>query len=198
MNQTGITRLSARGLNDIDDAVVGQSVTGGQAYSGQLGAVMVLNAAQALAASDSAVGTLYGGVYQYVKFKAGTTAANLRGGILYWDDPDNFVVTPDIPTGNPGFAGVGINVVTKGNYGWILVEGKGAVKALANTTKTTPAIGDTVVLSATANQADDLADATAYTGANLKKAVGQWIEAPADASGGGVYLAYIRAVRNAA
>lgn len=198
MTNTGIIRLTARFLNDVDDAVIGQSVSGGQAYSGQLGAVVVLNADLAKKLSDTTVATLYAGVYQYVKFKAGTTAANITGGPVYWDDPDNFVVTPDVPTGFPGFAGVSLNAVTKGNYGFILVEGKGLVHALANTTKTTPAIGDTVVLTATAGAADDLADATAYTGANLKKAVGQWIEAPADATPAGTYLAYIRAVRNAA
>jgi len=198
MTTTGILRLTAQYLNEINDSVIGQSVSGGQAYDGQLGAFMVLNAEDAAKLSKTSVGTLYAGVYQYVKFKAGTTASNIVGGPVYWSDPDNFVVTPDVPTGFPGFAGVSLNAVTKGNYGFILVEGKGLAHALANTTKGSPAAGDNLILTSTAGAFDDLADATAFTGANLKLYVGQWIQAPVDASGGGNYLAYIKARRNAA
>lgn len=196
MNNTGILRLANGFLNTVNDPVVGQSVTGGQSYGGQLGAVMELNNAQAVKMFKASVGNGYAGKYQYVQFKAGTTAANVVGGPVYWDDIANFVVTPDVPTGVPGFAGISLSVVTKGNYGFILVDGFGDCHALANTTKGTPAIGDNLVLS-TAGFFDDLADATAFDGTNLKLAVGQWLVAPADASGGGLYKAYVRGQYNA-
>ena len=91
------------------------------------------------------------------------------------------------------FAGVAINVPTKGNYGWILVEGKCKCQPLDNTTKGTPAIGDTMVTS-TIGRFDDLADATAFDGTNQKLIAGQWIQAPADATST-LYLAYVTGAR---
>lgn len=196
MNNTGIARLSQY-LNNVDDALPGQSVSGStQTFEGQLGAVVVLNAAQALKLSYTTNGTLYAGTYQYVRFYGSQSGTTVKGGPVYWQDPDNFVVTADVPSGALGFAGVALNVVTKGNYGWILVEGKCQCQPLDNTTKGSPAAGDTMV-TATIGRFDDLADATAYDGTNLKLAVGQWIEAPADATSVR-YLAYVTGARRQA
>ncbi len=190
MNNTGIARIANFQLNSTNDAVPGNSVSGGQSYSGQLGAVMVLNTDQAQKMQLASVGTLYAGRYQYVQFKTGQTGTTVKGGPMYWDDADNFIVTADVPTGVPGFAGVALNVVTKGNYGWILTEGICQCQPLDNTTKTTPAIGDTMVLS-TIGRFDDLLDATAFDGTNQKLIAGQWIEAPADATSTR-YKAYVK------
>lgn len=196
MTNTGINRITARYLNDVNDPLPGQSVSGGQTYAGQLGGVEVLNADQALALSSGTavaltnVGTLYAGKYQYVQFYVSQSGTTVAGGPVYWQDPDNFVVTADVPTGAPGFAGVALNVPTKGNYGWILVEGKCKCQPLDNTTKGTPAIGDTMVL-ATIGRFDDLADATAFDGTNQKLIAGQWIQAPADATST-LYLAWVK------
>jgi hypothetical protein len=202
MTNTGINRITARYLNDVNDPLPGQSVTGGQTYVGQLGSVETLNAAQALALSSGTVaaltnvGTLYAGKYQYVQFYVSQSGTTIAGGPVYWQDADNFVVTADVPTGAPGFAGVAINVPTKGNYGWILVDGKCKCQPLDNTTKASPAIGDNLVLS-TIGRFDDLADATAIDGTNFKLVAGQWIEAPADATST-LYLAYVKfACKNA-
>ncbi len=202
MTTTGIVRLTQRYINNTNDPLIGQSVSGGQEYVGQLGATMILNASEALklssgtAAALTNVGTLYGGQYQYVLFYVSQSGTTVAGGPVYWQDQDNFVVTADVPTGVPGFAGVAINVPTKGNYGWILVNGKCLCQPLDNTTKTTPAIGDTMVL-ATIGRFDDLADATAFDGTNQKLIAGQWLAAPADATST-LYLAQIKfAARNA-
>lgn len=180
MNNTGIARLANIQLNNTDDPVPGQSVSTGQSYGGQLGAVIVVNTEQAQKMQYSTNGTLYGGRYQYVRFYGSQSGTTIKGGPVYWQDPDNFVVTADVPSGNLGFAGVALNVPTKGNYAWILTAGKCQCQPLDNTTKGTPAAGDTMVTTATIGRFDDLADATAYDGTNLKLAVGQWIEAPAD------------------
>jgi len=192
-NFTGIAKLGARLLNDINDSIPGGGVAGytGQPnqYEGQVGTTITLDAATALKFSDTTVGTLYAGTYQYVKFYVSQSGTTVKGGPVYWQDADNYVVTADVPTGAPGFAGVALNVVTKGNYGWILVEGKCQCQPLDNTTKGTPAIGDTMV-TATIGRFDDLADATAFDGTNQKLIAGQWIEAPADATNTR-YLAYV-------
>lgn len=194
MTNTGIARLTGK-LNATNDPLVGQSVAGGQAYTGQLGAVAVLNADLALQLSDTTVGTLYAGKYQYVQFKTGQSGTTVKGGPVYWDDPDNFIVTADVPTGALGFSGVALNVVTKGNYGWILVEGKCQCQPLDNTTKSSPAVGDVMILS-TIGRFDDVDDPYA-TGAAAALPAGQWIEAPADATSVR-YLAYVKfACKNA-
>ena len=56
MNNTGIARLPQY-LNVVDDALPGQSVSGSnQTFDGQVGAVVELNAAQALKLSNTSVG----------------------------------------------------------------------------------------------------------------------------------------------
>lgn len=199
MTTTGIVRFTQRYLNNVNDPLIGQSVDTGQEYVGQLGATLTLNASEALKLSSGTVaaltnvGTIYGGKYQYVKFYLSQSGTTVAGGPVYWQDPDNFVVSADVATGAPGFAGVAINTVTKGNYGWILVEGKCACQPLDNTTKGTPAIGDTMVTSSI-GRFDDLADATAFDGTNEKLIAGQWIAAPADATST-LYLAYVTRTR---
>ncbi len=196
-NSTGIVRLTTPYLNTINDAYPGVTTNGysGQPnqYQGQVGTTVTLNAAQALKRSDTTVGTLYGGTYQYVQFYTSQSGTTVKGGPVYWQDADNYIVTADVPTGAPGFAGVAISVPTKGNYAWILIEGKCQCQPLDNTTKTTPAIGDTMVTS-TIGRFDDLADATAFDGTNQKLIAGQWIEAPADATSTR-YLAYVQYAR---
>ena len=190
MNNTGINRITARYLNDVNDPLPGQSVTGGQTYVGQLGAVEVLNAAQALALSDTAVGTLYGGKYQYVQFLSTQSGTTVKNGPVYWSDPDNFVVSADVPTNGANFAGLAINVPTKGNYGWILVEGKSLLN-VGTVTKGTPAIGDPVSTS-TIGIFDDVD--TTPTALIIARYVGTWIAAPATSTPA---LGFIRAIANA-
>lgn len=185
-------RISTGYLNTVNDAVAGQSVAPlaglPSFHTGFLGSAVAMAAKDA--AARASVNPLYGGIYQYVQFKAGTTAANIRGGPVYWSNAESYVVTPDVPTGVPEFAGISLNAVSGGNFGWILVEGKTHCHALATVTKAAPAIGDSLVL-ATAGAFDDLADATAFTGSNFKLVVGQWLEAPVSATGGGLYLARV-------
>lgn len=202
MTTTGIVRFTQRYLNNVNDPLIGQSVDTGQEYVGQLGATLTLNASEALKLSSGTVaaltnvGTLYGGKYQYVKFYLSQSGTTVAGGPVYWQDPDNFVVTAEVPTSGLGFAGVAINTVTKGNYGWILVEGKCKCQPLDNTTLGSPAAGDVMVLS-TIGRFDDVADPYATSSAVAALPAGQWIDAPADATST-LYLAYIKfACKNA-
>ncbi len=176
MTNTGIARLTGK-LNATNDPVVGQSVTGGQAYTGQLGAVALLNADAALGLSDTTVSTLYGGKYQYVKFLSTQSGTTVKNGPVYWSDRDNFVVTADVPTNGADFAGIALNVVTKGNYGWIQVAGKASLNVAA-VTKGTPAIGDPVSTSSI-GIFDDVSDAN-MTNLQVARFVGVWEVAPAN------------------
>ncbi len=190
-------RVTAQYLNAVNDPAPGvplASPSGSivQDYLGQLGALLTLDDEMAAKLSDSTVGTLYAGVYQYVKFLAGTTAAPTRGYMCAWSDFENFVVTMDITDVLSGkLAGVCLNSVTKGQYGWIQVAGKATVLCKASSiTKATPADGDLLILtSATTNTVDVLADNTNLTSLQLKRSVGVALQAPV---AGAVKLAWLK------
>ncbi len=174
-NQT--IRVTSGKINTVDDAQPGGAhISGLGRAPGQLGQVFELGerAAQDM---DSA---LHGGKYMYVKFKAGTTQSNAKGQLVAWDDIDDFVVTPDPTTANLSrVAGVALNAVTKGNYGFIQVSGLATVKCKAAVTTTTDGTIAVAVSDTTIN-VDSLADATATINGNVKAYVGNFAEAPAN------------------
>ena len=166
------TYLSAIDLNLVNDGVAGGQIfalpSGVQAppYSQTLpGDRIVLDDASALANSSVATGTLYGGVYMYVGTLATSTAAPARGTIAFWRAAElpggatqGYTVTADAQptTSLPAYiAGVFINAVTKGNFGWIQVAGVASV--LFDTGLTATALATTVsakVSATTASTAD--------------------------------------------
>lgn len=152
--------LTARYLNDVNDAA-----SGGVIVSVPVGAPspavsqtipgdrIVLDDITALALSDTAVGTLYGGIYMYVQTLSSSTANPARGTAAFYraaDLPPAFTaplyqVTADVQpsTTIPTFiAGVFINAVTKGNFGWIQIGG--TVSCLFDSAITTAAVGSSV------------------------------------------------------
>jgi hypothetical protein len=171
-------------MNDVNDPAPGQSLASPsgsiiQPYTGQVGGRLVLTTPMALKLSNTAIGTLYEGVYQYVQFLSTATAAAVRGQLCYWSNRANGVVTSDQTATNCSlWAGWFINVITKGNYGFIQISGRVTALSKSTVTKTTPAIGDLVVIdSSTSPTVDTLADATAITNGNAKLIVGTAIEA---------------------
>jgi hypothetical protein len=181
---TKIDRIAARFLNDVNDSAVGGlaiSVIGSAPVLGQLGDILYLTAANAAVLSDSAIGTLYEGYYQYVRFLSTSSASNARGQVVLWSDYENYVVTPDVTAALTGkIAGITLNTVTKGNYGWIQISGKATCLCKASVTDTTA--GDIAIVSQTpTNDVDGIADATAFATALLMKSLlGVFIEAPAN------------------
>jgi hypothetical protein len=166
-----IIKVSTGKLNTVNDAVAGASVasgTGASPYLGQLGKVVWFGPQDIR--YDSATGTLYEGFYEYVQFRSGSSASNALGQVVFWYDQTNFIVTPDATDGL--HAGVTLNAVSKGNYGWIQVGGRASVLFRASITKATPAIADVVVVQTGQNVADVLADATTFTSPNLKLLLG--------------------------
>lgn len=182
-----IDRLAFNALNgSTGDPIQGQPVgvvsgliTVG--YDGQLGQRYCVTGfgpgPESTRLSATATGTLYGGLYQYVLFLSTATAANVRGQLAFWSDALNAVVTGDVTAATDGLcAGVILNAVTKGNYGWIQIAGIASILFKATITKTTPAAGDLVIVDQTpAAKGDILADATALTSVTAKGILGKAI-----------------------
>lgn len=173
-----ISRVTTGLLNTVNDAVAGGSVasgTGANPYAGQLGGIAYFG--PQMVRYDSSIGTLYEGWYQYVKFLV-SGGAPARGLVAFWSDLDDFVVTMTAVNGQ--HAGVVLNSVTAGNYGWIQISGLASVQFRAAITKATPAIKDLVITTDGANTADVLADATGITSPTLKRVLGVAAAAPAN------------------
>lgn len=152
---------------------------GGSRFTGQKGARLTLRRREALKVSKTSVGTLYGGTYQLVQLVSSATANPIVGGAAFWSDYDDYVVTTDVPT-QPGgqFAGVFINVPTKGNWCYIQVEGLATV--MVETVTEAGVIGDSAfVTSSSGGKFNNLADATAVNAGNLNDYAGKFQAAPA-------------------
>ena len=170
-----IVRTTYRALNDINDAYPGgqQSVSGANVYAAQLGMRTWLDGNPGGVPYDPSIGTLYGGCYQYVQFLSTDTNAPARGLLYVWSNTETYVVTNNTTAANGGFlAGVALNTLTKGNYGWIQTKGKASVKFASSLTAATPAAGDLVVLDTSSGLADDPTQTTQPAWSAIKLAIG--------------------------
>jgi hypothetical protein len=102
---------------------------------------IIFGMADALALSNTSIGTLYGGLYQYVRTKSNSTNTPTLGRLLFWDNTVNYNLyqtTPDEVTGQK--AGFSINTLTKGYSWWMQICG--IVNARYRATITgTPTVG---------------------------------------------------------
>lgn len=186
MENNAIIKIVTGFLDTVNDPLVGTNVssgTGASQYAGQLGKYLELDneAAAALGKNN----TLYGGRYRYVQFKSGSTASNARGQLVFYataSDETNGIVTPDATAATSGrVAGVTLNAVDKGNYGFIQDDGLASVLFKASIADTTD--GDVAVQSGTTNTADAVADATGtLTYGLIKKIIGVCAEAGASST----------------
>lgn len=166
-----IDRLVDARLNaGTGDALPGQSVasgTGAAQYLGQIGAKVALGPVEIR--YNSAVGTLFGGIYQYVFMKY-TTTQPARGQLVFWDvsvGEATYTVNGDakpttaIPT---LIAGVVINAtVVQGTYAWMQIGGRASVLPDSSITATTAGDGVTAKISATVPSTVDNGTALAAT-----------------------------------
>ena len=181
-------------LNLVDQEYPGEATVSefGSKYTEQAGATHELLKTQALALSDTSVGTLLGGTYQLVQLRAAATIGGALGYGAFWYDMANFVVTGDVPT-QPGgtFAGVFISAPTKGNWCWIQVEGLANVQVHSNDTETL-VIGDTMlVTSDTGGTFNNLADATAIVAGNVNDICGKFLAVLASDAVGLAHLDWV-------
>lgn len=198
--ESGIVRVPTGYLNTVDDLYPGGG-TATNKFGGQLGARLALDTAQAAQLSKTTTGTLYSGVYQYVKLKAGATVP-VRGAAVFWDnadpDGDGFTVTQVENTTTltaASLAGIWLNPdATAGQYTWIQIAGIATVKYVATITGT-KATGRPVFISIAGTTsiglADVLDDIVAVAGARFfERYMGWAIDLPADDSTGRVQLTY--------
>ena len=131
---------------------------------------------------DPAVGTLYGGAYQYVEFEDanGSMAAYTRGQIVFWKAMPSFLVTNANLFGwlDGNQAGIVLNTENYGAYWWIQVSGLASVLFSSQQSQATPAVKDLVVHVTGGFTADALPDATPVTASIHKRAIGVAAEAP--------------------
>lgn len=182
---------------NLQDTVVGGAITGSPAnfQGSQLqqnipGDRFIFGTADALAASNNAVGNLYNGAYRYVQFRNNSTANPAINRAVFWDPTAGgltgnnisssaadaaYMVTADGNAANYTntlFAGVSVSSfsVTNGTpaYWFIQEAGKIPCKFIAALTGT-PAIGVPVFLPLTAPANSNATDNGAFdvlTGAN--------------------------------
>lgn len=187
-----IFRSTRPAFNDVNDVYPAQSTPTASGsltqYAEQLGARVWLDGSALGVKYDSAIGTLYGGEYQYVQFFNGTTAPAVGLPTAWaWDQAntafESYIVTCDmnsaLRTGR--FAGFCLNAVTKGQYGWIQVSGK-CTGLTGTLTAATPADGDMLIIASATGLVDDLTQTTQPTMAQLKAAIGTAIGAPTSAA----------------
>lgn len=177
----GLTLVT--GFLNTEDVAYPGGYQGLAGVPGELGQTVSIGDALALKLSKTSVNTQFGGMYQKVRFKSGSTAANIRGGAVFWSDRANFEVTPDATAVTEAdFAGVGLMVNTKGNYGVIQVAGK--AWCLYRASVTDKNVSNLVLQLTTTNTFDAIADATGtyISGGTkgLKNIVGIAITVPAD------------------
>jgi hypothetical protein len=196
-----ISRTTFTALNDVNDVLPGNqpSLAGANIYAAQLGSRMWLDGNPGGVKSDTAIGTLYGGCFQYVQFYSGT-ASPAKGLPAYWAYDQatvsgnvyaafqNYIVSVDYAAIRCGrFAGVVLNAVTKGQYGWIQTKGLATVQY--GTITGTPVDGDLVYVNNAANNFLEAVDGASFATALLiKSVVGVAIGAPVSGTFGVVLL----------
>lgn len=184
--------LTAQYLNTVNDASAGgvivslpSGVTGPQISQTQIGDRIVIDDVTALALSNTTIGTLYGGIYEYVQYVT-TTRAAVRGGAAFWSQTNltttgNYIVSGDaqpstsVPT---YFAGVFISAPTANNYCWIQIAGL-ATCLFDSGTLTAIAAGDAVSVKVSATVASTFdVGATGSSTVTLAAMVGVAVGAP--------------------
>ncbi len=177
MWQSPIIRVSTGLLNTVNDSVIGGQANTGMVgtvpskFGGQLGKLLAVSQDQVAQMYSSTVGTLYAGVYQYVKFNTGDTVP-VRGQAAYWlagSAVGDFIVSTGSNGGNtttPTPAGVFISVPTAGNYCFIQVAGIATVK-YKNGLTVAAATGQAII-----SLADGTFDTITAAGSNVQNFAG--------------------------
>ena len=192
--ESPIVRVPTGYLNATDDLYPGGG-SGSNKYGGQLGKMITLTNAQAAQLSKTSTGTLYAGVYQYVKVKAGATPA-VRGAAYFWDNavaPGLFQVVQiesSTTLTASSLAGFALNTITAGQYGWIQVAGIASAKYVAAITGT-KATGRPVFISIAGTTSiglvDVVDDLTTTAGTRFfDRFIGWAVDLPADGAVGRV------------
>lgn len=195
-NASPIIRLSRAAINTIEDTIVGGVPVGNDsttsAVSGQLGQTFAMTDTEVI--YDSTVGTVYGGLFQYVRLAAAAGAV-VRGQQVFWDvsvNPNLYQVT----TSESGSADAAMQVAgivlnpnwSAGNYSVIQLSGLCYVKYRA--VLTSAGAAGSRVFAAAAGGADlgladviDSANPTLFS--DVSKMMGRYLGVAFDVPTGG-------------
>lgn len=193
----GINNTNVATLGEINVIMNALGVSIAYGSQGDLGKRFCFTESEIATYTNSTVGTLYGGMYVPVQVDTGATGANIYVGAAAYildtatggatgSGAQGYVVTDSAHAISTGlFAGVFLNAITPGNYGFICVAGKVNVKYTATVTSTSLA-SSVVTGGATAGSFDAIV--AAITGITLPTYVGEPIVAPANAGLSAVQL----------
>ena len=180
-----INNVNVATLGEVNALFAGLGLNLNYGSQDDLGKRIVIADADAASWSLSSVGTLFGGVYQLVQLSSAATTANaVKGCAAFTQDgtsnagSQGYVVTDEAHADALGLiAGVFLNTITPGNFGFIQVHGKATVKYNAAVTDTT--VGDVVIVKGAGDGTfDALAAATAVTDVVMAKYIALAIQAP--------------------
>jgi hypothetical protein len=193
-------------LNNVNVATIGElnamfAAQGLQINYGSqddLGKRIVIAEKDAADYSLTTVGTLYGGIYQLVHVNASATAANVKQGTtaFFLDGTSNAgAVIYDVTDGAHfvaigQIAGVFLNAITPGNYGFIQVHGKCTVQYITTVTATTA--GSAIIPSGTAGLWDAPTQSGNPTFLQFNQVLGVSISNPANGALGTVQMGILR------
>lgn len=190
--ESPIIRVSTGKLNTVDDSVVANagSIGSRSRFGGQLGKKVFIDDESIGMMTDTTVGTLYTGLYQYVRLAAASSSPAV-GNIVFWDQSASlasFQVTMDpaselsVPLTGQIVAGIALNAITAGNYGFIFV-GYGIVDVLFAASITgTKQVGRPVYCSASTPNRADVIDTDPSTTPIWNQYLGVALEAPANST----------------
>lgn len=99
--------------------------------------------------------------YQLVRTDSTMAVAPYVGAAAQWSDESKYLVTTAVTNRNRP-AGVFQNAITPGNYGFIQIEGPASCKVVDGSVAAL-AVGDAIIVSATASKYDRVAVGTAPT-----------------------------------
>lgn len=173
--ESQIIRITTGLLNTVNDTVIGgqAGITGISKFGGQLGKTVTFTPDMIAAMFDSAVGTLYGGRFRYVKMRAADddSPALTPGKLLFWDTTvaswyGAYQVTRDENLSSAdnavAIAGVYLGGFEPGNYGFIQELGKVPVRFRSVLTAA-GAIGSRIYAAGAGDVGDDQGTADVLT-----------------------------------
>lgn len=184
-----INNVNVPTVGEINAMFAAQGLSINYGSQDDLGKIICIAESQAADWSYSTNGTLYGGLYQLVQLSSAATTANAVAGLAAFtlDGTSNagaqgYVVTDESHADAVTLiAGVFLNTITPGNFGFIQIHGKATVKYRAAVTDAT--IGDVVIVQGAGTGVfDSLAAGTAVTDTVMGKYVGNAIQLPVNAS----------------
>lgn len=142
-------------------------------YPGQLGAEMVVKEP---GPAGSPSGASYREKrYKYVSTDSTMSVSPFSGAVAWWAEATGYKTTTSPTTlGRGRVAGVYVNAITKGNYGYIQVGGPCVVKFVDAPVAAPTVAGLIVIPSATAAKADCLAAGTAASYPALGRSAGTY------------------------